>query len=136
MANLASIKAAVAQEDEGVTVTIYQKDGDPYLGADGEPSTITVVGSESARYKRAKHAQYRRMTKRVRSGRGEATPEELEQDAVDLVAAAVIGFSGWEDGTTPLPFTPENVKMLLGFDHIMEQVQAGIHRHASFFEGS
>jgi len=133
MANLNEIKQMVAREDEGVAIPIYQKDGDPYLGADGEQATITVVGSESKRYRDAKHAQYRRMSKRVRSGRSDINPEDIERDAIELAAAAVTGFSGWEDGTKPLPYTPENVRLLLSFDHIFEQVQAGVQRHASFF---
>lgn len=131
--NIGEVKALVDKDNEGAVVTIYQKSGEPYVGLDGNPSTITVVGSESKRYRDAKHAQYRRMQKRVRSGRSEATPEELERDNVDLTAAAVIAFSGWEDDGKPLAFTPENVKLLLSFEHILEQVQAGIHRHASFF---
>jgi len=131
--NIGEIKSLVAKENDGAAIPIYQKNGDPYLGADGEQSTITVVGSESKQYKAARHTQYRRMQKRVKLGRGEATPEELERDVLDLAAAAVVGFSGWEEGGEPLAFTPENVKLLLGFDHILDQVQAGIHRHASFF---
>jgi hypothetical protein len=136
MANLKDIKTLVALEDEGVAIPIYQKNGDPYKGADGQPSTITVVGSESKQYRAARHSQYRRMAKRVRSGRSEAAPEEMERDSLELAAAAVVAFSGWEDGTTPLAFTPENVKLLLSFDHILEQVQGGIQRHASFFDQS
>lgn len=134
--NIGDIKALVAKDDEGAVIPIYQKDGEPYMAADGKtPATITVVGSESKKYKAAKHAQYRRMQKRVKRGSGDATPEEIERDAIELVAAAVVGFDGWEDDGKPLVFTPENVKLLLGFDHILDQVQAGIHRHASFFGG-
>jgi hypothetical protein len=130
---LTSLKALREREDEGVVIAIYDKRGDAYTGVDGQPATITVVGSESKKYKDAKHAQYRRMAKRVRSGRSEPSPEELERDAVELAAAAVIGFDGWEADGKPLAFTPENVRLLLSFDHILEQVQGGIVRHASFF---
>ena len=133
--NLGDLKVKAERENEGAVIPIQDKVGDYYLGPDGKPATITVVGSESKRYKDAKHAQYRRMSKRVRSGRSEPTPEELERDAVELAAAAVIGFDGWESDGKPLPFTPENVKALLAYDHILEQVQAGIVRHASFFGG-
>lgn len=131
--NIGELTVLRAKEDEGVEVPIYDKRGDAYLGPDGEPASITVVGSESKKYREAKHAQYRRMSKRVRGGRSEPSPEELERDAVELAAAAVVAFKGWEADGKPLTFTPENVKTLLGFDHILEQVQAGIHRHASFF---
>lgn len=131
--DIQAIHAAVAQEDEGVAVPIYQRNGDPYLAADGTQATITVVGSESKRYRAARHQQYRRISKRVRSGRADATPEEMERDALDLAAAAVVGWHGWEDGKKPLDLTPENVRRLLAYDHILDQVQAGIQRHAGFF---
>lgn len=132
--NIGDLKVRQDRENEGAVIPISDKVGNYYMGPDNEPCTITVVGSESARYRAAKHAQYRRMTKRVRSGRAEPAPEELERDAIELAASAVIGFSGWEQDGKPLGFTPENVRLLLGFDHILEQVQAGIARHASFFE--
>lgn len=128
------VKKLVDQDNEGVVVTIYQPNGDPYLGADGQPSTITVLGSESKAYKEARRAQQRRIFKAARSGGvSQMTPEESERDAVALAASAVIDWSGWEANGQPLPCTQENVRALLGVDHIFDQVNRGIQQHASFF---
>jgi len=127
------IAAIVENDNEGVEVQIYQRDEAPYLAADGSPCTITVVGAESDRYKAAKRAQSRRLMKRARSG-GRITPEESEAEAVTLCAAAVVAWHGWEDAAgKDLPCTPENVRLVLAYDHIFEQVQAGIMGHAAFF---
>jgi hypothetical protein len=132
---LQHVKALVEQDNEGVEVKIEMPNGDFYLGADGNPSTFTVLGSESVKYKEARRAQQRRIFKRARQGGGATmTPEESERDAIELAASAVIGFSGWEADGEPLPFTPENVKALLAVDHIFDQVNRAIQRHASFFE--
>lgn len=133
MASVGDIKKKVALDEEGAEVPIYQKNGDPYLGSDGEQSTFTVVGTESKKYRAAKHAHLRRLQKRGRRGGAKESPEQLERDSRELISAAVIGFSGWEDGKTPLAFTPENVMMLLEFDHIFEQVNVGVQAHSDFF---
>ena len=120
-----------AKDEEGVTGTIYQRDGDPYLAADGTESTFTVVGAESKRYRDAKLAHQRKMFKRARSGRT-ITPEEANLDAQRLAAAAVIAWHGWEDGTKALECTRDNVLKVLAYDHIFDQVGAMIQGHAVF----
>ena len=133
--DMQKVKELVEQDNEGVAVPIYQPNGDPYLGADGKPSTITVLGSESKAYKAARRVQQARLFHAARSGRaGHKTPEESERDAEELAASAVVSWSGWEANGEPLPCTPENVKALLAIDHIFDQVNRGIQQHASFFE--
>ena len=137
MASLTEIKKVVAQDEEEVDIPIYQKDGEPYLGLDGEQSTFTVVGTESKRYRAAKRAHLMKLTKRARRRGGAVSPpEEIEADARALVAAAVTGFKGWDDGKTELEFSPENVDAFLCVDHIFEQVNLGVHGHADFSSAS
>lgn len=135
MASLSDIKKVVARDEEGVVIPIFQKNGEPYVGLDGEQSTFTVLGSESKAYKAGKHAHMRKLTKRARGHRGSVTedPVQLERDSRELVANAVIGFSGWDDGKEDLPFTRENVMMHLEVDHIFEQVNVGVQSHEDFF---
>ncbi len=133
--NIEQMEARRQHHNEGAVLEIYDELGELYVNSKKEKGTITVVGAESKLYKAGKHASYRRMQKRVKAtGRADTPPEEVEREAVDLAVAAVIGIAGWEtaDGQ-PIPFTPESVRVLLSFDHILEQVNAGIHRHASFF---
>lgn len=130
MADLGEIQAAVAHEDESVAVPIYQRNGDPYLGADGEQATISVVGSESKTYHRERQKQRRRMLKQRKTT---LDVEDLDRDRLDLAAACVTGWAGWEMGGQPFPFSPENARRLLAVEHILEQVERGIDRHADFF---
>jgi hypothetical protein len=129
MADIGEVAAAVEQDEEVADIPIYQKNGDPYLGADGSPSTVGVIGSESKEYNRA-------LDKIARKGmrRGVPSAEETRDRRIDLAAAAVKRWSGWESGGKPFDFSPKNVKHLLGAQHILEQVEAGISRHADFFE--
>ncbi len=122
-----------AKDEEGVVVTIYQSDGEPYKASDDTPATVTVVGTESKRYRDAKLAHQRKLFKRARAGGREMTPEEANLDAQKLTAAAVIEWHGWEDGGKALPCTPENVLKILKWSHIYDQVQSGIAGHAVFF---
>ena len=134
MASIKDIKKVVAQDEEGAVIPLFQKNGEPYVGLDGEQSTFTVLGSESKQYRAAKHTHMRKLQKRAR-GRGGVSedPKQLERDSRELIAAAVIGFSGWDEGGKELPFTPENVRMFLDVDHIFEQVNMGVQGHADFF---
>lgn len=128
------IQVEVAKDENGVVVPINQKNGEPYVGADGKPATVTVVGSESKRYRAARDAISRKM---LRGRRSRLEPEDLMRNRVDMAAAGVIDWSGWESNGKPAPCTPENVKaLLLAADHILEQVESGISEHADFFANS
>lgn len=120
----------LALDERRAEVTIYAKGGDPYLGANGEPSTITVVGSESKRVRDAQRASTKRL---IRGRRSKLTPEDMEQNRIAVAAAAVVDWSGWEDGDSPLPCTPDNVRRLLQVPHILEQVESAVNGHADFF---
>jgi len=127
------LKFKVEQDDTPVTIPIYQKDGDPYLAADGTPATIDVVGSEAKRYEAARTQITKNM---LRSRRTRVEPEDLQRNRITMAAAAVTGWHGWENGSEPLPCNEENVRMLLGIEHILDQVEAGIAAHADFFKQS
>lgn len=132
---LSTLKQAVAQDEEGAVITIEGKDGEEYTAADGSPMTITVVGSESKRIR----AVVDRQTKRVfRQQRRQVTPELLRANRIELAAAAVTAWHGVEDDDgNAIPCTPENVaEVLNAADHVLEQVEAGVRRHASFFSNS
>lgn len=133
MASLNELKAQQASEDQGATITIYQKGSqEPYTGKDGAPATVTVVGSESARFK-----EHRRKLIRSRSRNARPmTADETEMFVLQELAGAVIAWSGWEDEQgAPLPCTGDNVCKLLAWDHIYNQVNNAVHGPASFFGG-
>ena len=128
--DLKKLEKVVAADDEGVVVTIYQKDGEAYLAMDGTESTMTVVGSESKLYKAAK----RRATDRLLKGRKvKMSSADVEKNAVAMASSAVIDWHGWDSDKKELPCTQDNVRLVLGMaDHILDQVQEAITSHADF----
>jgi len=132
--DISKIQAEVAKDETGVVVPINQKSGDPYLAANGTPATVTVVGSESKKYRAARDSISRKM---LRGRRTRLEPADLTNNRVEMAAAAVTDWHGWEAGGKPAPCTPENVKaLLMAADHILEQVESGISEHADFFANS
>lgn len=129
MADVLKIQDEIAQDEKGAVIPIAQKNGEPYLGADGAQSTITVLGFDSKKVKTAKDAVQRRA---IRS-RKKPDLGDFARNRVDLAAAAVVEWSGWESGTEAFPCTPDNIRSMLGADHILEQVEAGVAGHADFF---
>jgi hypothetical protein len=133
VADITQIRDAVKQDEEGAVVTIFDKNDEPYLAADGTPCTMTVLGSESRRVRKAQLELAKRRTRPGRSTR--FTLEEAEELQIEQSAAAVTAWHGFEDANgVELPCTPENVKTVLGLaQHILLQVQSAIQDHARFF---
>lgn len=129
MADITRVKEISAKSEELAVITIYMPDGDPYTDdATGEPCTISVYGPESKAAKRAKGIEWRQMTKRA----GVPELEEHEASRIAKAAAHVGEWTGWTANGQPVPCTQPNVRELLGAEHILAQVEAGIARHAAF----
>lgn len=123
MADLNSIAESLAQDETGTAVQIDDKQGNPYLAADGSLATITVLGSDA----KAVVASRDRIQKRMlRTRATKLEPDDIRRNRIDQAAAAVVGWHGWEANGQPLPCTAENVKALLAFNHILEQVEAEV----------
>jgi len=129
--DLKQLKKIAEEDEKGTVTTIYQRNGDPYTALDGTDSTMTVLGSESKAYRKAKRAALRRLLNRS-SGRNRIEVEEVEANRIAQAAAAVPEWHGWDDGKTDLPCTPENVSDVLQWEHILEQVEAAIKGHSDF----
>lgn len=128
--DIGKLDSIIAADEEVADVTITQKSGEPYLAADGTPATIGVVGSESKQYRLGRDKITRKLT---RMGRVRFEPEDIRKNRVEQAAAAVVRWHGWEMNGKDWPCTPENVKLLLAYDHILEQVEYAIASHADFF---
>lgn len=138
MADITQVEQNVAQQDTPVEVTVYQPNGEPYLAPGSTPEapkhcTITVVGSESKRYRQAEHAIQRR---NLRSRKPTIDPADLRRNRIDQAAAAVTAWFGWEKNGAEWPCEFENVQELLKHDHILRQVEAAIAGHADFFKSN
>lgn len=125
------LKDAVAQDEEGAVVTINDPDGNPYTAADGSDVTMTVLGSQSKARRKAEDAAAQSL---ARAGRSAFEPDAMRARRLNLVAACVTGWSGWEDEAgQPIPFSRENIKAVFAVDdRILTQVEAAIERHGFF----
>lgn len=130
MANLQQIKEQVEAQEQPVEIPIFQPNDEPYLAPDGGTCTISVLGSESKKYRQAEDVTLRKL---IRNQRRKMTPEDVREGQVYKAAAVVTAFHGWEASTgVPLEFNRENVTGLLSVAHILAQVEAGISAHADF----
>lgn len=133
--DLKAIKEIVASDEVVKDVTIYQKSGEPYLGLDGKPSTMGIVGSESQSYRDEKAALTRDALQAGRRSR--MNDKDVTTNRIRLAACCVKRWSGWDDGTNDLPCTRDNVMALVGAaDHILEQVEEAREGHARLFTNS
>lgn len=125
-----SIDRVLADEERKATVTIYQRDGEPYLALDGSKSTFTVVGSESKSVRAARAALQKRL---LNSRRIKLTPADIRRNRIDTAAAGVTDWHGWDDNGKDVPFSAERVSDVLRLEHILEQAETAIAEHADFF---
>lgn len=130
MADLQQAREQVEAQEQPVAVPIYQPNGEPYEAPDGSQCTISVLGSESEKARRADEINARRI---LRAQRRRLEPEDIRRNQLEKAAALVVDFHGWEENGQPLEFSKDSVRKLLAFDHILDQVQAGIDGHADFF---
>src|SRR4029077_990726 len=111
----------------------------PLRDEDGNPAYIDhySADSEIAR-KHQRNIQRRRLAMR---GRMRITPEELEAEAVDILAALTVGWYlvGTKGQKINTPFTQENARELYGdptITWLREQVDESTADRANFSQGS
>lgn len=130
MADFSAIQEASKLDERVADIPIYQKNGDPYLAADGTPATIGVTGSDAKAYKLEKQNVQREL---IRQGKKQMEPADIERRRIRMASAAIQRWHGWEANGKPFDCTKDNAKALLSIEHILEQVEEGITGHASFF---
>ncbi len=120
--------------DEGAKLHLrHPVEDTPLTKDDGSPITITLVGSDSATFKRAMQVQADRRLKS--NNRRAISMQSIEDDAVDLLSAATVGWDGIVVDGKELPFSNENAKTLYErFPWIREQVNSFIGERANFLK--
>ena len=105
---------------------------------------ITVLGKDSAEFRKVSSAQNRKRLQKATKGggfrAGAVSMEEIEQDSIELLAACTVL---WRDGDKKtltfagkeLECTPENAKQVYtDYPWIREQVDAGVSDRANFIK--
>lgn len=97
---------------------------------------ITVLGKDSDEFQKISRQQSKKRMDRMSKGgfRNQAiSPEEIEQDSLNLLAACTKSWTGVVLEGQPLPCTKENAIMLYErFPWIKEQVDQAIGDRANF----
>lgn len=133
---ISTLHTSVAQDEEGAPVPINDPLGEPYYAADGTtPVSFTVVGLQSKAARTERERQTRRF---IRAAGEQSDPASIKANRVGMAVACTIGWTGLEDeADQPIPLSPANVRLVLeADDRVLEQVEAGIRKHASFLASS
>lgn len=122
--------------EKGITVPILRIDGEGRgepLVNEGTPVTVTICGPDSKRYRDAKRAISDRRVKSLSAG------VEFDEDKAEreLMAAIVMSWTGFHDGTNQAPCTPENAALVFErFPVVMDQVVFKFSSRRNFIKGS
>lgn len=132
--DLSTLDVAAAAE-EGAELHLRHPTTNELLfdGDDKVPVTITLAGADSERFRSAQRAQInRRLRKR---GREDATIEAAEADAIELLAASTLGWSGIALDGEDLACTPANAKKLYRrMSWVREQVDVFMADRGNFLK--
>lgn len=126
--------AAIA--DEGAVMTLYREDnGAVALDKDGKPITITLLGSDSAVYRKA---QNKNLNRRLAKRNVKLSAEELQAESIETLAACTVAWSGFFDKAgQPIACNAEAARALYTrFSAIREQADNFVNDRANFLQKS
>ena len=126
--------------ETGVDMPVKSLDGKPLVARNGEQVAITVLGSDSNKYRSLTRTQVRKRLDQMAGGKQitEAEMDETEQDVLDVLVACTVGWKNVLDTEgNAIPFTSDNVRKLYGaYPVIREQVDTFISNRANFIPAS
>lgn len=101
-------------------------------------ATIHLVGADSTAYQSKQREQQRKFLQNMKTSRKQIkTPEEIEEDANDLLAACVTGWDNIFINKAPVEFSRANVKkVFVAYPWIREQADQAINDRANFTKKS
>lgn len=119
-----------SQDDVAIDLPVVGRDGEPSTGSDGTPTVFKVLARNSAPVRRVIDRQARQNARR----RSELTPKEAYGQRVERGAAALVGWTGVDNGGSPIAINPDAVQAVLSDPHYLEQVEDGMVNHGRFFK--
>lgn len=128
MADLSEFDDLASAQEEGIEVKVTHPKTGEEMGI-----TIRVAGPESDRQKKARNRLVNDRLIKNRNRR--VTAAELEQDALKVSAASILGWDNIEIKGQPLEFNLENAeKLLKNYPFIREQVDSAVNDRALFMK--
>lgn len=134
MIDLGSLDTA-RSANEGFDVQLYHPVTNVDLGI-----TIKILGKDSDTFRKISHAQAKKRMDRFSKGGFRNTgfiqsPEEIEQNGIELLAACTVGWDGIILDGKPLDFSKDNAKELYTrFPWIKEQIDVAVGDRANFIK--
>lgn len=128
--DLNSLKPVKA--DKGATLEIIHPETEEAIPG----MTITLLGQDSAVYRKIQLAKQQAILNRMSKGKKmvDLDAEKLAEDTIDDLVKLTVKWSGFEMGGEDLPATPENVRMVYAeWPWIREQAQEFVANRANFF---
>lgn len=128
--------------ETGVPMPVKGLDGKPLIARNGDPVSISVLGSDSTKYRTLTRAQVRKRMESMAGGKPteltEAEVDETDRDVIDVLVACTVGWIGVLDTEgSPIPFNEDNVrKLYAAYPVIREQVDVFISNRANFIQAS
>jgi len=122
---------------ETTVITITDpRDGTAILNADKTPMTVTIYGPYSQTYRSVLRAQQqKRAADMTRAARSTLDPDELEAMSSELTLQCIADWNLTLEGAKKLPFTPENVAMVLtDYPWLRDQINAAMGNVAYFLD--
>lgn len=128
--DLNSLKPVKA--DKGATLAIVHPETEEPI----EGMTITLLGQDSAVYRKIQLAKQQAILNRMAKGKKmvDLDAEKLAEDTIDDLVKLTVKWTGFEMNGEDLPCTPENCRMVYSdWPWIREQAQEFVANRANFF---
>lgn len=115
------------REDDGVVIELNDEQGNP-----ADPKvTVTVAGTYSKRYRSAQDANRKWWRKHARS---KPSDDVIDGQALELIAACIIAWSGFTADGKDYPLTKANaIHLLTVMPWVREQIETAMTDHEGFF---
>lgn len=130
-------KKEKSTDDTPVEMVLRDRDGEPYVGKNGEPVVWGIVG-EYAKVVRDAQRQFQDRVLRAAKRGDDITLDQSTQESLERSAAAVVFWRNMEDDQgNPVPCNPKNVAAaMLAGEWIVPQFMAVHKGHSGFFDKS
>jgi hypothetical protein len=118
------------REEQGTIVQLKDENGELQFYPEGaerkdqKPVTVTVVGTYSKTFRKARKDQRDKNLKRGRVG--------LKAQETEVIAKCILGWEGLTFNGQDFRYTDENKVLLLGVPWIREQIEEAMGDHQGF----
>lgn len=127
--------------EAGVDMPVRLLDGKPLIARNGERVYITLLGSDSQKYRALTRSQVRKRMEQLAGGKQtltDADMDETDREVLDVLVACTVGWKGVLDTDgQAIEFQDENVrKLYLAYPVVRDQVESFISNRANFTPAS